>query len=104
MLEVLTSIPSYSPIHFSGLTKQEYENIVAELRREVNRAIELFEAYWKTSNTRLFDISREHLDKAFMYMTTLKRNISNYPMLDKMTNRAEFTYLLAGAMLGGKAK
>lgn len=98
MLEVLTSIPAYKPEIFGSITEEEYNNMVAGLRKEVNRAIELFEAYWKTSNIALFNMSLEALKKAYTYSEELANHISNTEVIVKLSKRATFTFDLAAIM------
>ena len=101
MLEFLTDLPIYSAKTFPGTAQEEYDNLVAGLRKELNRAIELFEAYWRTGNATLFDMSLEKLLQAHLYMVTLADEITDERLLEKLRNRATFMYDLAACMKGG---
>ena len=97
LLEFLVNIPGKPP----ALSEEEYSNMVTGFRKELNRAIELFEAYWRTGNATLFDMSLEKLLQAHLYMVALADEITDERLLEKLRNRATFTYDLAAAMMGG---
>jgi len=97
LLEFLVNIPGKPP----ALSEEEYSNMVTGFRKELNRAIELFEAYWRTGNPALFQMSLEKLEVAWFNMAALTNWITNEKVMEKLRNRATFTYDLAAAMMGG---
>ena len=101
MLEALISVPAYNPEIFPGITEEMYEDMTAKLAIHITRAIELFDAYWRTSNTALFDMSLEALKQAHASMFLITECAGSTALLDKLSCRAAFTYDLAAAMLGG---
>ena len=98
LLEFLVNIPGKPP----ALSEEEYSNVVTGFREELNRAIELFEAYWRTGNATLFDMSLEKLLQAHLYMIALTDEITDERLLEKLRNRATFIYDLAACVLGAK--
>ena len=99
-MQVLTSIPAYSSKNFRGTTEEEYQVAVDNFRETFNKAVELFEAYWRTGNDRLFDMSLEALEKAWMYMEVLVDKVTEEALLVKLCNRGTFTYDMAAVMMG----
>lgn len=102
MFELLTSIPAYKPSTFYSITESQYTAMVDNFRGHFNRACQLFEAYWRTSNTTLFDMSLEALGKAWSYMDALTDEITDEKLQEKLRCRATFTYDMAAAMMGAK--
>lgn len=102
MLQFLTDIPIYNTTTFSGLSEGEYQNLVQVFREKINRATELFEAYWRTSDVTLFNMSLDTLMDAHLQMETITSYITNAAVIHKLNCRATFTYDLAATMMGAK--
>lgn len=100
MLTMLTDIPAYNPEKVSGITEEEYIAVVGNIQREVSQAIELFDGYWRTSNTLLFDMSMEALARAYCYTKALADTFSDDDLWERIVNRAVFSYELSAVMLG----
>ena len=100
MFEVFESIPAYTGETANHITRKAYDEAVNAFTKHLKRAIELFEAYWRTGNATLFDMSLEKLLQAHLFMVALADEITDERLLEKLRNRATFIYDLAACMLG----
>ena len=99
MFEVLENIPAYSSRSPTHITRQAYDKAVNSFIKHLEKAFERFEAYWRTDNNALFDMSLEELLKASRFMDIIVC-IADEKTIEKLSKRATFMYDLAAAMMG----
>ena len=102
MFDTLESIPAYPDKMEARITKETYDRAVDAFTKHLERAFERFEAYWKTGNEVLFELSLEELLQAHNFMSVIMDAVANDKVMDKMSHRATFIYDLAACMLGVK--
>jgi len=97
VLEVLEAIPSYKP---GKITKEDYDKAVWSFQQHLNRALELYRAWWKSGDALLLDMSLEELLKAGRFMDSIVYAVGDEKVVEKLSKRATFMYDLTGAMMG----
>ena len=100
MFEVLEQVPGYSKKTSEYITREAYDEATASFTGHLKKAFELFNGYWRTSNTLLLDMSLEELLKARNFMDVIMYAVADDKVTDKMSKRATFMYDLA-ATIGG---
>lgn len=100
MFELLERVPSYSKSLATHITRDAYSEAVTELQKHLARAFKMFEAYWKSGNTLLFDMSLEELKKAARFMDSIIYAVGDEKTIEKLSKRGTFMYNLAAAMMG----
>lgn len=101
MFEVLEGVPAHRPSSAASqaLTKEAYDNTVSAFTQHLKRAFQLYEAWWKSGDDLLYDMSLEEILKARRFMESIVIQAGD-KVAERLSKRATFMFDLAACMGG----
>ena len=97
ILDIHLYLPGWHGKYANKITFEAWCKIMDRVEKQLTRAIEVFDGYYKTGDEVLFDLSLEVLNKAHKDLAIIKTCLDKEDS-DKLSHFQTFLYHLAGAI------